>query len=445
MSTKPTADQILRDFEALGAGSDQLERRWDAARRERTLQLVLDQASANLPRPLPDRPSLRRRWLGAGIAAAMLAAAGFAAPVLLRNQPSIPAEPLAPASTAPSQPPPSQPAQPAGPPASSRWTDSPIELPYARYVEVLRQARRADLEAWHAKNEKPFAKQEKLLVQCMADSGFKYHARPLPLTPERELGRLSGAQLPIVHLDPNRDVVARHAYGQPQRDTTLVAAPGAGIELPLEEWSPADQANLAYYNDLDEEAQQSYDITLVVCGGDRRVQAEYPKIPTEHALTDPYISDSYHGGQTWFDEAGLIVTASYSGGIMGDQAEDPEALIEARGMYLDPRIVAVNESWISCMEQKAVVPEPVDLRTARHIGPLGVLMQQGLLEREGKALWPEGGLQAFALADYDCRVDTDYVNRYAQAQAAYQNEQIAAHQAELDNLVDTWNKKRQKR
>lgn len=95
MNTTPTAEQLLRDFEALAPDEDRLQQAWDDVRRERTLQVILVRTGSLQRAPLRHRRHGRRaRWIGAGIAAAaLLTVAVFVAPVLIRNLTGMPATP----------------------------------------------------------------------------------------------------------------------------------------------------------------------------------------------------------------------------------------------------------------------------------------------------------------------------------------------------------------
>lgn len=435
--TDLSPDQILRDFEALRPGAEQLDQRWDDARHQRVLQVALVRATT----PRTDRRGPRARWLVAGVAvAATLTGAAFLAPFLFPGQPPIPA---APSPNPPSTPLPSPTAATpsAAAPVFDRWTDSPIDLPIAPYLELIQQARQAELDAWHAQNSKPFATQQQQLARCLADAGFEYQARPLPVNPLESLPAVSGGRLLIPRLSAERDQVARYGYGEAELGHG-VQVPGSSIDLPLEAWSPADRANLAYYKGLTEKRQEAFEIALAACQGDQQIQAEHPEIPTEHALRD-IILDSY-GAPRWLEEAEDLVGGPFGTvGFHADQVDNPDAFIEADGLFADPGLLAVNQDWISCMATSGTVPERVNLVNARQVGTSGLLMQTAILGNEqGSPIWTAEELRAFAVADYDCRAETDYVNRYARAQAAFQAEWIAAHQAEFDALVDTWNQKR---
>jgi hypothetical protein len=116
--------------------------------------------------------------------------------------------------------------------------------------------------------------------------------------------------------------------------------------------------------------------------------------------------------------------------------------MEAAGsLYTDPRVTALNSAWTTCMIGAGVVPETASLDRINRVGPnsLTTLLPWFATTDNGVTNLSNEAYIAVALADFDCRGQTDYVNTLAQVQAELEARVVTAHQSQLDTLVNTWN------
>lgn len=460
MSTKPSPETIVHAFEALRPEAGELEQEWDAARRDRVLDAVLERTMSRGESHRRQNPAAR--WVGVGIAAAavLVVAAMLVVPVLLPSSTVVPAKPAPPTSTPSTEPLPAKTSAPqptaAGTPEASNSVTSPIEMPFTPYVEIVRQAAQADIDAWFAATEQPFAEQQKQIALCMADSGFDYQARTLPRFPVEwtVLGSLPGTDLELPWLPATREQVAHHGYGRlagqlgdPSYPTNPYAdsLSWTGGGVPLDEWNSAERANNATFETLSEAEQRKFMTVLEICGGERELRADHPEVPTKHALASraDYIDDEYPGSDgalDWVYEYEPIFQSLFAVFYVNrDHDFDLESMKAAGSLYTDPDVVELNSAWAACMADAGVVPETKDLEVPSRLGP----------DLATRTSWPWDSVNgkidaekytAVALADFDCRGRTDYVDTLARLQAEREAEVVAAHQADLDALVSTWDK-----
>lgn len=467
MSIKPSSDTILRAFESLRPEAEHLEQEWGAARRDHVLAAVLGQAAGKPPRRGPTP-----RWLGAGIAAAAVLAVVvmLAVPHLLPSPPVVPAEP-APPTSAP------EPTATATAGESDDATlrpgylvESPIEMPFDPYVDLAREAAQADIDAWFAATREPFAAQQKQIARCMADSDFDYQARTLPDFPVEwtVLGSMPGSELELPWLPASREQVARLGYANlpdsrsagPRYPSNAYAETlswtGGGV--PIDRWHPEERANNATFEALSKAEQGEFMAALRICTGDREVRAEHPDVPVEHALASrgEYIPDEYPGSDgalDWLYDYWEIFQAPFvihrGPGSFGPQRfEEPiqdhldvAAIEAAGGLYADPQVIELNTAWTACMASAGVVPETADLPGLNRLGPNTFQLLQWARSADRKQV-DEQTYRRLALADFDCRAQTDYVNTFARRQAEVETKVVAAHRSELDAMVRAWEKRR---
>jgi hypothetical protein len=126
-----------------------------------------------------------------------------------------------------------------------------------------------------------------------------------------------------------------------------------------------------------------------------------------------------------------------------------DALASTDGMGLSPSVVGLNAEWESCMTTKGYTFEEEDpvrgpmlalyraVRTKPDgtVGPLryGVLTTD--IPAEEDSLLGTEPEREVALADFDCRGETDYMTRLNAIRVSLDETFIAEHQGELDRLV----------
>jgi hypothetical protein len=127
-----------------------------------------------------------------------------------------------------------------------------------------------------------------------------------------------------------------------------------------------------------------------------------------------------------------------------------DALATTEGMGLNPAVVDLNAGWESCMNTKGYTFEEKDpvrgpmlaldraVRTKPDgtVGPLryGVLTSDIPVEEDSLlGTEPE---RLVALADFDCRVESDYMTRLDAVRVSLDEAFILGHQADLDRLTE---------
>jgi hypothetical protein len=120
------------------------------------------------------------------------------------------------------------------------------------------------------------------------------------------------------------------------------------------------------------------------------------------------------------------------------------------GLAGDPGMVALNRQWEACMNSKGYVfdqsyvgagPDAalnlaVRTRPDGSVGPPNTDTATEDIPAEEKGLLGTGPERVVALADFDCRAETDYLARLTQIRVERDTAFIEAHRAELDRLVD---------
>lgn len=377
--------------------------------------------------PAAARSRIVRRW-AIGLSAAAAGAVVLIMPGTIGSGP-IQAQPApTPASTMPVSPTPNVPL----PEPATHWalplTIAPDDLPLTRYFDAIRQAqeyedqRLADSEFrgwWDAR--------EAYLATCMEREGQDYVSRrrawdgPEPGSEaEARAAVQNHNRLGIPTLGADRELVAQIGYG----------VRSAADELPDQNsWIVDDAENVRHWETLSLVQQEKYQATLSDC--QVRFQREHPK-PSESSLEDA-ISDRFEIVPELWD-----FRVSVGG----------EAGIEA-----DPRIVELNTEWRTCMAAAGVPieaarakvsrPGPWDgpmeaFHTAVRTGADGVAAEVGDYEPgrvDQQSLIGSGPEIRIALADYDCRVASDYLSRFIDVQWEREQAFLDTHRKALDELL----------
>lgn len=320
---------------------------------------------------------------------------------------------------------------------------APDELPLVAYWKLIWKAEAHENERWtDAAEVSRVRAKEDYLAQCMAEAGFTYTAS-YPGEPDPEWQAILAARqrdnLAIPALDADRAVVSAFGYGLMSPTQEI-----ADRQLRAGKANP----NTEYYNSLSKPDQRAYDRAMSGADLDKA-----PATPTtsssdgcvwkaERTYPDPELaSDGDQVGEAFF---GLRYK------LMEFGAEP--------GTATDKRVLALNTEWRTCMASAGV---DVDARLASRQpddpssvdGPQAAFLLAMETGDDGAVADPSEPLSsrrrdqqslsgskpevAIALADYDCRVATDYVDRLVAVQRSLEEAFITKNRSELDRLT-TW-------
>ena len=251
---------------------------------------------------------------------------------------------------------------------------------------------------------------EELVAQCMAMQGFDY----LP-----NLGWLEHLQAltseEYLPRPDDRDWVARWGYG-------LAASPD---QLAPEKTTPPVDPNQEYIDSLTPDEQRAYD----------------------HALYGPANDDPEW---TW-ETGGCQGWASHEiGGDGPAQADENQPILDAVSAFLEkplagPELEELNADWAACLSTAGFGPfgKPEEAQSSVHRQVNEHWRTQDDPDGDRIARIDEDPAYAaiasheiaLALADLDCREQTDYAQRLIRIRFAAEEQFIADHQEELDALV----------
>ncbi|GIG40442.1 hypothetical protein [Cellulomonas phragmiteti] len=297
------------------------------------------------------------------------------------------------------------------------------DLPFSPYADAIATVLGPD---GTAQNEEEFLAREQVVADCMKREGFDYTPRPYVKSEDVAAGWAEGVVfLPV--LPEDRAVVEQIGYGvdDVQEQERLLES----AETPDE--------NDAYLAGLSPSAQDAY--VLALSGQDG------PDDPAP----DP-------GGGC----VGEALREVADGGHVPAAADEFAPLIVAmrrvaqEAVYDDPRTVALNEEWTGCMLDAGFdVAPPESSAASWPAGPLQaydlavVTAADGSVERPGRDtptneiplerryLVGSDAERAVALADFDCRASTDYVERFVTVLADLESDFVATQGAALEQLV----------
>ncbi|MDR2565804.1 MAG: hypothetical protein LBC97_07035 [Bifidobacteriaceae bacterium] len=335
---------------------------------------------------------------------------------------------------------------------------SPVELPFAPYYEAARRvvavARDVEQAAW----DDVYRAQQQIIAKCMKESGFTYF--PLEPTPPAEASEdvygpyaLTGDTLGDVPVLPNTlDETLKVGYGV----LSMGEYTGAFEPGPLE----GEAENSEYYESLSDSARQAYDLALVGLTEEDEAGATpiagncyeraYAQVPDAASVDVSFLEPLIAMGRT---------TGASDVGFGG--SEDSSVVSEAEDVKsVDdlPEIVELKREFKDCLingemgevfskylvDVKYAVPRTA-FEVAVSTGPDGELF----IMEVGRTYYGEDipevqqslvGSQAerdIAAADFVCRQETGYVERYAAALKDRQTEFISEHQAELDRMEES--------
>ena len=293
-------------------------------------------------------------------------------------------------------------------PAKAAEQESPL-------TEYMNSVYGGDLspEEQEAQYAEQLEKEQELVAQCMQEEGFEY----TPDTTSSSFYAGDGTE----YQPDDRDWVSQYGYG---------AVNGPWSESPAPEEEYVDP-NGDYVATLSESEQTAF------------YEALYGPTPSEEELAE---DGSYEYDWT---TAGCQGAAQHEvAGEDPSQSEEFQPLFEAiNGLYQDmatsPAMAELDDEWSACMDAAGHggFATRSDAETAIY-DELNALHENAPIAADGTSTGPdEAALDALgekeveqALADLDCREETDYTDRSAEITRELEQQFVDDHKTELDAL-----------
>jgi hypothetical protein len=348
-------------------------------------------------------------------------------------------------------------------PESKRRMGRP-EMPLDYYFGLIDQANGQFLEEMAAGDSDWEVKQEEFVAECMKQQGFKYQpwgVEPQGDGPSDILGGVP-TTVDVPWLPEDRTEVERYGYGyyfppeQPDHGPLSQVDPEGDAEL---------DPNADYVASLSESARHEYEVALYGADWAAYDLSGFESVPA------PEMGGCT--GQAWekypspvvvaFDES--PVQSTYSDlvdQIRVQDAPDPYswALEEqpvGPSFLKASQVEVLDDEWAKCFEvefgRPLPTPDPLLVGDGGTVSPIttpdaawSLALETGpdgeywhgtgdVLPVEYDSLTGTENEIKIALADFDCRQKTDYVERFFEIMRDSQNQFIAEHKSELDDMA----------
>jgi hypothetical protein len=328
------------------------------------------------------------------------------------------------------------------PPVAANYSRLAADTPLGPYREAL-DGPVLDPAEQVAKAKDQFAQKQDLIAECMQKAGFEYTPQVSGVTEfsfERYIGD-GASKLWVPPLAEDRDVVARWGYGLDPPDY---------YKDPIDDMDLAAQAtateNAEYFDSLSPSAQDAYNTAFQGYAADAPGPA--PETGGCLAAADAAVPTG-HGTPEWWD-------AQY--GDLSLEVKDVSSLYVPE----DPDAVALHKEWAACMTEAGhAIDEPqldqefLEMleRTEQRLSDVGydvyaspsrAVMQARKLDSGSEGDSEAGvsllkalpGQVAIAVADFDCRQQTDYMDRLMAIEIRVEQRFLDERKAELDELLE---------
>jgi hypothetical protein len=302
----------------------------------------------------------------------------------------------------------------------------PVDTPLGPYKQFL-DGPPIDVNAEQAALEATHSEQEEVIASCMKREGFEYGPKPYAYNLEAESKGLTWAKkaagLPVPTLAEDRSLVEKWGYG--------IDPPDYYDILPVDEdlLDEAVESEERYLNTLSETARMAYRYALT--GSDYQLGG--PGIPPEAiggCMGKAYeqVPDAPSGSTAFNDE-------------FWDLAVQVADLTHV-DVPADPRALEASERWNACMLAKEVdvggdvaddadtmyMTRPTPWVADSHARELAV-NEDGLPSLQATPSQIE-----VALADFDCRAETRYIDAIIEVQRDLEQKFLEQHRNELDRM-----------
>lgn len=298
---------------------------------------------------------------------------------------------------------------------SGSSADAREESPLAKYLNA---AYGADLSP--EEQEETFAEQqreqEELVAQCMQEEGFEY-------TPATDTGMFFSSGEDMEWKPDDREWVSQYGYG--------------AVESPFSEEPPPEEEfvdpNADYVASLSESEQAAF------------YEALHGPMPTEEEMAE--------GGEFEYDwtQAGCQGAAQQEvAGEDPSQSEEFKPLFDAiNELYTDmeswPGMAELDAEWATCMEDagQGGHANPMEAQNSIYDELNKIYENMGMSEDPTATGEPDQAKMdeiaerevTLALADLDCREETDYRDRHLEITSEVEQQFIDDHKAELDAMI----------
>jgi hypothetical protein len=314
---------------------------------------------------------------------------------------------------------------------------APDDLPLSPYFAAIEAVSAALAEAAEGHDQGWFEDQETDIAACMAQEGFEYVPEPTdtPTGASAPRARRPFHYLAVPRLAAGRQDVAADGYGVLGPRRVL----GDGLDVGV------DDPNGKYYESLSAKAQAQYDDALY--GFD---QAEWFR--TGEGIEPVEMGGCM--GAAWERYPDPAVAAADASPVARfDELISDMGSVNGLGMFSDPELVELNREWRGCFPADLVVllGDPAVIGSGPYGGPGGAFelalratavgdvvaldVPSVQLSEERRSLVGSAGEVSVALADFDCRVATDYLVRFTGIQRRIEERFVADHQRELDAMM----------
>jgi hypothetical protein len=330
----------------------------------------------------------------------------------------------------------------------------PAGMPLEPYYEALRHEANVLGPGLEQAQAERLGKVEEEIARCMAEAGFDYYPQTSAAVPDDPSWSAANEQdsawlwdrLPVPQLGATREDVAAHGYGRWELMPPSV----------LDGDDPEDQAAIAELVANDPNAQYLESLSKPA------QDAYYKALDAMEPFEGGYMGSSAMPGESGScrDRAEQLfpnpaLTDSLSDYIYQDLVG---GMAEIRWQTDDdPRTLALDREWAACMAERgydvtevhqvgdggspSVTSGPVlAFHLAINTGADGQVADIGLypnpsLPKDQRSMIQSEPEKAVALADFDCRGQTDYMARLTQIQLELETAFVEDNRQALDELL----------
>lgn len=286
----------------------------------------------------------------------------------------------------------------------------PVAMPLVDYLDALQQMQQASADQRYLLDKPVNDRLQGYIAQCMKSAGFDYHKLPLA---QPVVDTPLGGSLGLPWLPDSREQVSIHAYGTRAQVTTIP-----------DFVSNEELLNAEYESRLSAAARREYWFTLT--GHDGYDVGSTPgciEMAEKEIGTLPSASQS---DPTWLTDIDYGIKRLF----FTYRSIEPTQRLVPGSLQANPDMQLLNREWAQCAKSKGTVQQ-MTLEQLQTLGPLVSYSLAMLNDNPSE-------VRELALADYDCRHATDYVNRYSLIQVRAEEVFINENKASLDQLMATW-------
>ncbi|MDR2372671.1 MAG: hypothetical protein LBD77_00920 [Bifidobacteriaceae bacterium] len=280
----------------------------------------------------------------------------------------------------------------------------------------------------------------------MEKAGFEYHPVELPVSESVQIP--SGTEVAVPWLAGSRELVEEHGYGLSEPADFL---PGM--------MSDAERKNLEYVESLSPEGQGEY--SRAMTGGEDAYSAAAGDggCVVQADLLYGALESAAEWDDSWYVEPvqGMVAALETLTGSTVAQVDFETMTAIPAQVERDQRLKELDAEWASCMRRSGLSRGAELWSASEPLGPVAAfglaistgadgsvlpqsdkIYQAGEIPADQQSLIGSQYEVEIAVADFDCRAETDYLVRYTKIQFDLETDYVAAHREELEKLVATW-------